>query len=1178
MPNDKLQQLFVTENYERLKGYLEIQPPDEPTPEVLDRGRTPTVLRMERSRRIDLPWKELLPDTAGRQGLEIAAYREWFERSWRVRPKDHAAALAGFIFKATAEMPVYGPPSGPLGGYETFTNGWVMRMARPEIYYLVVAEGAADDLDFLSGLESYERSWQRVSKLVFVLHEPPRTGTLPFPLETGGIGRPVPGPDPLPPWVQPLPGSRRPPGPIGGGIGPLGLVETSGGARAGAAELDLSRVVISGRWQVSEQTEPQDVARMRSVLEASWGFDPARPAPYADYVKVLDATNAGSYHRPTEIGLEYTTVQVTGDSGKKETQPATQEVWGFEPLEAGDVLLRHGTSGLWYLVRPQEGTGALMLQGSQAAYETAWQSQIESIELVVEHSGAGAPPRETWPFQEESEIDLAPQVIVAEYRRLELRREAAQTVAGKAKLWLDELVKGDHTVDEVLEASQRYVELEEQVSRFADSIRTLEERSHLLGYVLVTDSEKGTVRPFAKFPFQGSSPETAKLRAISFELEEGALYRTRQVRRYWTETVTRTRWESYTSVSWGLFGPRLRRRRRRVTTVRHVHQNHAYLEWTQVPLDLDPLLGERVLLEGQGFEASVFELTPDGWRDENGGSLEELMKRCEVEEDLRRHMAVILPVYEQSLVEGLVKTRWRIIRRPLPGVVPLGLPELFFQESLSYRNRWAGTELGELLQSINLAPGERRQVSVSRTITQRREETREITSLLDVTTSSSDELATEIEKEARSERERTQTSSWNASASASYFGFVSASGGASGSSSSTAKDFARSFQRIARKAASSITQNTRQEVKTTSRSESSVSVSETTSGEIQNVNAGRTLNLLFYQLRNVYLGGVFLDELGFTMLRSRELIAGTGIRDAVTSARRDLQGFLDAVADEWRVLTLFGVDPMALLIALVGAVEQGLLDEYLDSVTRSRLVGSSPERPGGEDRTAGAFEIPGDLLEAYLAWQLGQAPPAAAPPVEGAPVDEEPSETLARRVREVSELILVLRQTDVPVSGVERLALPSRAVYLDAKIGFQPGAEPYSERMREAEYLARLRDSELVHARALAEAGRAAALASQAAGGADAPDLATPQIEQVRVDETRKRLILDLTAPLPEGMWLLQVGGRPAIPVSAGEGETAIVLEWSGARPWWAVEASADAPVSLLDVLRRVRVVPRWDS
>ena len=150
-------------------------------------------------------------------------------------------------------------------------------------------------------------------------------------------------------------------------------------------------------------------------------------------------------------------------------------------------------------------------------------------------------------------------------------------------------------------------------------------------------------------------------------------------------------------------------------------------------------------------EVFVFELRNDDYIADDGTPLEAVMLRCGLDEAYRARCVLFLPDYELSLLGSRLLTGYTVIRAPMPGRSPVGFPELEVIEQLTYKTAWIRSEIGELVRSINLAPGERREITVTRTFEQESTSSTTTSSVFDLTSSESTDLATEMERTARHE-------------------------------------------------------------------------------------------------------------------------------------------------------------------------------------------------------------------------------------------------------------------------------------------------------------------------------------------------------------------------------------------------------------------------------------------
>jgi hypothetical protein len=276
-----------------------------------------------------------------------------------------------------------------------------------------------------------------------------------------------------------------------------------------------------------------------------------------------------------------------------------------------------------------------------------------------------------------------------------------------------------------------------------------------------------------------------------------------------------------------------------------------------------------------------------GFYTEEDVPLIDILKRCETDETFRRKCVVVVPQYDYLISNKSYYLGAFIFKFPLPGIIPTSYPLVGIREELSYRLAWVGTELGQLVSTINLAPGETRTITVSSKFKQTTAQTASFKSINDVNTSDSFDLATEFQKEASQEFNRNDT--FQASASGGYgVGPFSASASASGSRSTNLKTFSKEMSRVAKKTSQSINRKISQEITSSSAVTTEVSQETSKSILITNINKGSTLNLLFYQVNNKYKAATYLTNLEIQISSTKELIAGSGIYETYSFRTNEL--------------------------------------------------------------------------------------------------------------------------------------------------------------------------------------------------------------------------------------------------------------------------------------------------
>jgi hypothetical protein len=699
------------------------------------------------------------------------------------------------------------------------------------------------------------------------------------------------------------------------------------------------------------------------------------------------------------------------------------------------------------------------------AYDAAWDDQISHLESLAWSPSGETEPRHI-PFGYIENVDLSPQLILEEFARLKIDYDVANATSTLADNMLSALATAvDAGVEHVRDRVSHARELKGTKFAAERSMRALAERARKLQYVLATGlTTNGVPDNQVQVP---TGPNTTRTKTV----EVGKLYQfVQKVASFKVrESTLRTQW------GFGAFGPsdilrgnlivptpfnlgpvhfgfgRRKKRRDRLVNV-----DVRYQDLEEAKIDIEPWQVLHDKLTAAGMNVLVTELTADGYCLPDGTPLREIMTRCAFDEGYREKLAVFVPIFQESLSQGLIKVRYAVAIRPEQGDEPDGFPRIYCQEQLSYRAEWVGTELGELLQSVSLAPGEERKVMLSRTIERKAETVESISTVLDVTRSTKEDLASSIENTIRNEKTTKSSSNWNANASAS-FGPFSGGGGGGGSKDKSVTEFAETIKKQAMTTTKEMRTNQRQEVRSSTTTTTSVNTAESTESIFKNINHGSTLNIVFFKVNNVFRAGFFLDALQLTYQPSVELIAGTGIRDSLTFKLKDLPTLARLTCVDPALATgdaLF--DRSALERRILRAALATLFADYLgvddsgksfvsDATTGRRTKDPSVWQTALE-QAAGVVRLTGELGE-LLAETMNM--------ISGDLLDFDAPEVECDRA---ARLLDRVRFTNQPFDP-HILVVPSAAVYSDSLLGALPATEPYSERMREAEI--RLRYAEI---------------------------------------------------------------------------------------------------------------------
>ena len=817
--------------------------------------------------------------------------------------------------------------------------------------------------------------------------------------------------------------------------------------------------------------------------------------------------------------------------------PGNLEVWTGpsakpepEKLDKG-VLFRHKPSGRMYHAIEVEGSTLPITDfEKKTPYNTAWISKIAGVEMVFESKDAA----EKFCVQF-SEIDLRPSIIARRYNELKVMLGLAKSVsdalppidADKLKALID----AGTDVDEIARLQQKYARIKKNVADVENERERLASIAENMGLILCT--EKREIK----------SPDG---KTIIRTLEEGKIYLPYQHKVTWTTTHTRQQ------LRWAFF---FFYHKPVTFTRQHVEVITDY-EPVNTSVDLLMRWREDHMKNNPQDEVIVLQQAGKRFVAADGSPLRAIMDRCDLDESFRRRCVALLPIFEESLTGDRVLAKYHVFKHPLPGITPAIMPRLTLEESLSYRTVWDGILLGELANTINLAPGEQRTIHVRKAYKRETSVSRTAVSIFDVNRAESSDLATEMERIARQERERSSNLQTETSASGGAFG-VTASASVKAGVTTSAKEFGQSMARVAKNAATSVTQQNREEVTTSSTLQTTVETTEETTAEIRNINEGRTLNLMFYRLYNRYKGGLYMEGLQFNLIPSVETIAGSGIFEAETYSAAELDKVLEKLQknplmldlDRWAELRLrktvlnklynllkeeYGDDPDEEVdkpqfkaeadqeTPLMSAAQPKLSVNVLQlkslnaAVTLETLIESAENQP---TKTAAQSKSPKDNQKEF----------------EESKQKVEDFQGLFNKVLRTSIAALKTKHQIEPVN----LLVGSGGLYLDANVGALPSTEPYSEEMRKREIW--MRDAEIFATRSKGVLQQAQA--SQITGG--------NFLTSIHVDwENLNQLTLGLNTSIEPGDWQLQVGGEVKGKVSGDQAVNMIRFTWKNKQEW----------------------------
>lgn len=824
--------------------------------------------------------------------------------------------------------------------------------------------------------------------------------------------------------------------------------------------------------------------------------------------------------RKTEF-LEQRTVKIPS----VDRDAAGNTVFSMEKKENAWVL-KHPLANRWFYIEPIAGQAEISDADFEdyPTYIKIWSERADGVEVSFSETEDDNSAHQLLPATDE--IDLAPSIIQRQYQELQDLKPFAKTLSDKA----DELAKSqvtgllsDNQINQLLNAILRMKQPQRDVT-FSE--RQLVDRASDLNYILpLIDREY-------------KYPDGSKL-----TMKSGSLYQPYRTTVYWRSKVKRVR---YVIVTKKVLGIVVSRRRVRQEWMETVNNYRTVTKYGEVQVDLDPWEEKEVeLAENEGLQSYRFERINGDYFDVNGTSLESVIENCDRDEEFRRQTAIWIPVYEQKLTEGEILTKYTIVKRPFRGYAPVRSPAVFFHEALSYRTAWRSSELGELVHSINMGPGEERTITVEQTTSRQIETVQSTTSILDLTRSDTLELSSEIEREAGNSSESTRTSTFSASASGSIGAF---GGSASGSTSSTktAKQFSRQLEKVARKAARNLTRRSHQEVKSTTTVTTKASRSESTSINVKNVNEGRTLNMLFYRLYNIFDASLTAESLQFVSEDGIELVSGSGITIPKVFELSDMDQALspfDLSNLPYQTAAMPGSEEYAKLFVSYWSY---IIDQILNLLKKEYDV-------GGAESSAKVLRVSYALAEMMneAAAAGGKTPHIVLGDGEG----KYSLENLYTKLQEAIEKIIEQLEKSVDDALDENepllpllshdLRVASPGLYVDTVMGVSPATEPYAEEMRAQKVL--MEAAEVTKQGAIADYYRV--LSGQTPLGSVVGN--QPQILYAYA-KSDQEVVIQLQEFVTAGTWKLEVDADEIASFDIAEDQETVEHDWGEAQEWLA--------------------------
>lgn|GEM_PF-2286247 len=870
----------------------------------------------------------------------------------------------------------------------------------------------------------------------------------------------------------------------------------------------------------------ESVEALRFDFEQSVGFGatPLTQITQADIDKLKTF-----YKDLTDVG-ESPFIVFKPDFDDQQKEAKTEVKVSAAPVKSG-VVFQHG-SGRSYLVLPVEGEAFTAADfATPAGYQSVWRDKISGIELVYLSQDEALQNS-----SEFEEIDLSARLIEEKFQELIQLKAFQVNLLQKAdpviNTMLEQAAASGLELNELERLQNKALQLKMADYQIDKRIKRLVNQANELGYLLFDKDQE-------PFPLPDGS---------TIEAKAGYLYRKYKRTAKWstTQTVNRT----VRKVLKFLF---VKVKVKRVVKQQVQKQHSKIVEDYQLVDTSKDLLEDKVIeLRRLGYKVNVFRETAQSYISQDNVSLESVMEECGRNESVRLETAVVLPIYEESMTGDKVLVKYHVFKKPLPGIQPNTMPRLTLIESLSYRLAWVGSRLGELVNSLNLAPGE------SRTITIRKEYERESTvtesrsSIFDLDRQESNDLADEIENQMRRESEHSDETSMSVEVKGSY-GFVSGSANASHGSKNSLKNFSQGINKVARKSSQAINKKQREEVSSSSTNQVKVSTFDETEAKIENINQGRTLNLMFYRIFNRFKSGLFVEGLRFQVISSTEIIAGSGIQKSATYSFDSFQDMMGEFSDIALPMHLPDAVRYQYLNNVLNAIFELINNEYRrveapkaksrskqsfagDLLTNLALTTvsilsvnepdfkqniSSKARNKASSQSVKSAKETSSVTKKPAAKNLksSQSPKVVTSNLSNEQEQAQYDEYQANLKSIAESLRSATLNNEKALEGTEQdLLIVAPGLYLDSSLGVQPATEPYSEDMRAQ----RVRQEAAEVSLKAAEAQYKLALAQNLLGQSNG---ASNWIVGIIPDKSSRTLQLKFKHLLPQKSWQFYIDG-----------------------------------------------------
>jgi len=514
------------------------------------------------------------------------------------------------------------------------------------------------------------------------------------------------------------------------------------------------------------------------------------------------------------------------------------------------------------------------------------------------------------------------------------------------------------------------------------------------------------------------------------------------------------------------------------------------LQFELINPDSDPLSDFLVKLEAgadkkEFLKTYFYTATEDGYYNQFGQSLRDFMKNTVLKSQLNISLFPILDNNGENSNEVI-----KVVKNPkLSGLKP-SLPIIKFIETYQVDISWQGYGLGDLSHSINLFPGESKELVIDkktkisskteRNKSQSTETKQHITSSfednLQNTLSEQDKSSLKSEQSQKTDSSRTgednsassseQSSTISAEVKASAkwgWGDASASlksdrNSKNTNTASTKRAFAlaqtneglkasnqskdvlkKNVSNTIKKVANDTSQNNKVEFSAVSTEEFQEDISNKEVIKLENPNIGRTVNYNFFQVQNHYGTQLKLTDVKIVISLGKEIIEGTGIQDTRVY---ELEEFGKIFADS----------------------EGSAHDTILSAIIARQVFKHYADFLPGVTEGNGAVYLPtGQIIESETAKILN----FSSDEIKQLTDKDQLINKLNLALQSLKKAKFVFRERVIQENTT--LAVNAGAYHMEASVGRIPATEAYLEERRDIE--TDLKRAELAHLKTQTEAG-----------------------------------------------------------------------------------------------------------